>query len=244
MPRCPFKGALGWNEHLRRNMHIVATYDNGNKAIYSDMLHVLGKIFRANLKADDQNIICIEGQPGSGKSTLAIHLAKAIQPDWTIESGYIYDEDDLIVKMRQTSTDQVFLFDEASLALNSRDSMTKSSRNIIAILDTCRSRHNSVIFVLPSFDDLNKSVRERLCQCRIFCCGREDRILPGYSSRGFFRVYFPKHGQWSDTWWQQVGMGVFPKLDAETADEYTKIKQHHQDEYLKSLQTSKEVEEE
>lgn len=240
MPRCPFKGVVIWNNHLRRNMHCVATCNGGTRGIYSDMMHELGKIFRANLKADDQNIIAIEGQPGSGKSTLGIQLAKAIKPDWTIESGYVYDEKDLARKMATKSTNQVFLFDEASLAVNSRDSMTKDSRSIIATLDTCRSRHNSIIFVLPSFEDLNKSIRERLCQCRIYCASRNEHIVPGYSGRGFFTVYFPKHGQFSDTFWQPVGMGIFSKLDEETQNEYSQIKQAHQDEYLKSM--TKEVE--
>lgn len=235
MPRCPFKGSSCWNNYLRRNMHAVATYDGGTKAVYSDMLHELGKLFRANLSSDNQNIIVIEGQPGSGKSTLAIQLAKTIKKDWTLDSGYIYDESDLIRKMKQKSTDQVFLFDEASLALNSRDSMTKASRNILAILDTCRSRHNSVIFVLPSFDDLNKSVRDRLCQCRIYCCNHEDKVIAGYSSRGLFRVYFPRHGQFSDTWWQPIGMGVFARLDDDLQAEYSNIKQSHQDEYIRTL---------
>lgn len=244
MPRCPFKGEEVYNSKMKCNMHLVATYQDG-KGVYSDMLHVLGKQFRANLKADDQNIICIEGQPGAGKSTLGIQLAKAIQPSWSLEDGYIYDEDDLIRQMAKKSTNQVFLFDEASLAVNSRDSMTKSSRNIIAILDTCRSRHNSVIFVLPSFDDLNKSIRERLCQCRIYCLGRREKLVSGVeNSRGFFQVYMPISNQWMSTYWNLVGAGIFPRLDEATQEEYSKIKLFHQDEYLKSLTEKKEVEEE
>lgn len=235
MPRCPYKGEVIWNSHLRRNMHAVATYDGGTKAIYSDMIHELGKIFRSNLSSDGQNIIVIEGQPGSGKSTLGITLARAIQKDWSLETGYIYDEKDLIRKMKINSTNQTFLFDEASLALNSRDSMTKSSRNILAILDTCRSRHNSLIFVLPSFDDLNKSVRDRLCQCRIFCCSKDDHIVAGYSSRGLFRVYFPRRAQFADPWWQLVGMGVFARLPDDLQQEYIAVKQQHQDEYIRTL---------
>lgn len=235
MPRCPFKGSPCWNNYLHRNMHAVATYDGGTKAIYSDMIHELGKLFRANLASDGQNVIVIEGQPGSGKSTLGIHLARAIQKDWSLESGYIYDEKDLIRKMKLNSTNQVFLFDEASLALNSRDSMTKSSRNILAILDTCRSRHNSIIFVLPAFDDLNKSVRDRLAQCRIYCCNKDDNVIAGYSSRGLFRVYFPRHGIFQDTYWQSIGMGVFARLDEDTQTDYTRVKQSHQDEYIRNL---------
>lgn len=223
---------------------MIATSIDG-RGVYSDMLHQLGIRFRENLRADDQNIICIEGQPGAGKSTLGIQLAKTIQPDWTLDAGYIYDEDDLIKKMAQKSTNQVFLFDEASLAVNSRDSMTKSSRNIIAILDTCRSRHNSVIFVLPSFEDLNKSIRERLCQCRIYCLARRDKFVENVKdSRGFFQVYFPISNQWMNTYWNRVGAGVFRRLDNETQKEYSAIKKSHQDEYLKSLTEKKEVEEE
>ncbi len=235
MPRCPFKGEVCWNNYLRRNMHAVATYDGGTKAIYSDMIHELGKIFRNNLASDGQNVIVIEGQPGSGKSTLGITLARAIQKDWSLETGYVYDEKDLIRKMKIKSTNQTYLFDEASLALNSRDSMTRSSRNILAILDTCRSRHNSLIFVLPSFDDLNKGVRDRLCQCRIFCCNKDDHIVAGYTSRGLFRVYFPRRNQFSDPWWQSVGMGVFAKLPDALQEEYVQIKQQHQDDYIRNL---------
>lgn len=242
MPRCPFKGELRWCHAYKQNMHAIAYYKRtvkGKKktyAVYSDLIHVLGKKFRANLKEDDQNVICITGQPGSGKSTLGIHLAKAIQPDWTLESGYIYDDEDLGNKMALNSHNQVFLFDEASLALNSRDSMRTGSRNIIAVLDTCRSRHNSIIFCLPAFEDLNKSVRERLCQCRIRCAGREDTIVPGYSGRGFFQVYKPVRQEFGDTFWKLIATGIFPKLTPQESADYNKIKLQNQNEFLARIQ--------
>lgn len=249
MPRCPYKGQLVWCHAFKQNMHAVAWYSRKYKgkrkkyAVYSDLLHVLGKKLRANLKEDDQNIICVCGQPGSGKSTLGIQLAQEIQPGWTLESGYIYDDEDLNRKMAQNSKNQVFLFDEASLAINSKDSMSKSSRNIIAILDTCRSRHNSIIFCLPSFDDLNKSVRERLCQYRIYCAGREEHIIPGYSGRGVFQVYRPTHSQFGETFWALKATGIFKKLSDKDAEEYNKIKLINQEEFLSRIQ-KKEVEEE
>lgn len=246
MPRCPYKGELRWCYAFRQNMHVVATYKRGNAihAVYSDLTHVLGKKFRKNLKEDDQNIICISGQPGSGKSTLGIQLAKEIQPDWTLESGYVYDEEDLNRKMAEHSRNQVFLFDEASLAINSRDSMSKASRNIIAILDTCRSRHNSIIFCLPSFEDLNKSIRERLCQCRIYCTARDETLVRGYSGRGFYQVYFPRHSQFGDTYWQLTATGIFSKLSDEESEQYKKVKQANQEEFLARIQKKQEVEEE
>lgn len=249
MPRCPYKGEVIWCHAFKQNMHAVAYYQRkvkGKKktcAVYSDLVHVLGKKFRANLKEDDQNVICITGQPGSGKSTLGIHLAKEIKKDWTLSSGYIYDDEDLNRKMAQASTNQVFLFDEASLAINSRDSMSKSSRNIIAVLDTCRSRHNSIIFCLPSFDDLNKSIRDRLCQVRIHCASRDEHIVPGYSGRGIFQVYYPVRAEFSDIYWNLIATGVFPKLSEKDAEEYLKIKQKNQDEFLKRIQTKEEGEE-
>lgn len=251
MPRCPYKGTVVWCHAFSRNMHAVAYYsrkENGKRrrrAVYSDLTHVLGLRFRDNLKHDEQNIIAISGQPGSGKSTLGIQLAKEIQPGWTLESGYVYDEDDLNKKMALNSKNQVFLFDEASLAINSRDSMSKSSRNIIAILDTCRSRHNSIIFCLPSFEDLNKSVRERLCQVRIHCAAREEHIVKGYSGRGFYQVYQPVRGEFSDTYWKLIATGVFSKLSKEDSAAYVKIKQQNQERFLSKIQiNTEEVEEE
>lgn len=246
MPRCPFKGEVVWNSKLGANMHCVATYQ-GNKGVYSDMIHVLGKRFREALRSDEQVVIAIEGQPGSGKSTLGIHLAKAISPNWSLTKGYIYNEQDLSKRMAEKSTNNVFLFDEASLAVNSRDSMTKSSRNIIAVLDTCRSRHNSIIFVLPSFDDLNKSIRDRLCQYRMYCHSRTEKLLPDpeiKDNRGFFKVYCPRSGQFMDTYWTLQGAGIFQKLDPETQAEYDQIKLSHQEEFIKTITDKKEVEEE
>lgn len=244
MPRCPFKGELVWNCKLHSNMHCVATYQGG-KGVYSDMIHVLGKRFRSSLKSDEQVVLVIEGQPGSGKSTLGIQIAKAIMPSWSLEKGYIYNEEDLSRRMAEKSTNNVFLFDEASLTVNSRDSMTKSSRNIIAILDTCRSRHNSIIFVLPSFDDLNKSIRDRLCQYRFYCLSRTERLVSDVDdSRGFFKVYAPRSGQFMDTYWNLLGVGIFPKLDPDTQSEYDRIKLQHQEEFLKTITKKEEVEEE
>lgn len=246
MPRCPYKGELVWSHAFKQNMHCVAYYrwNKKTRAVYSDLVHVLGLKLRANLKEDDQNIVCICGQPGSGKSTLGIQLAKEIQPGWTLESGYVYDDEDLNRKMAQNSKNQVFLFDEASLAINSRDSMTKSSRNIIAVLDTCRSRHNSVIFCLPSFEDLNKSIRDRLCQYRIHCAGREDHIIPGYSGRGVCQLYKPLHSQFGDTYWKLVATGIFGKLSSKESEEYNAIKLQNQEEFLARIQGKEEVEEE
>lgn len=244
MPRCPFKGEVVWNSKLHSNMHCVATYQGG-KGVYSDMINVLGKTFRASLKSDEQVILVIEGQPGSGKSTLGIQLARAIKPDWSLENGYIYDEKDLAEKMAEKSTDNVFLFDEASITVNSRDSMSRSSRNIIAILDTCRSRHNSIIFVLPSFDDLNKSIRDRLCQYRIYCLSRTEKLVPKVNdSRGFFKVYAPSTGQFMDVYWNLLGAGIFSKLDEKTQKEYNKLKLRHQEEFIKTITKKEEVEEE
>ncbi len=247
MPRCPFKGVVKWNPHLQRNMHVVATYQQGkyNRPVYSDLIHELAKIFRKNLREDDQVILAIAGPPGSCKSSLGMTIAWAMDPDWSLEKGYIYSYEDFLEKIEQKSTNQIFLFDEASLVVNAKDAMSKDSRNIISMLDTCRSRHNTCIFILPGFEDLTKSIRERLCQCRIHCAARTDTIVPGYGGRGFFKVYFPVRREFGESYWKLVGTGVFSKLDEEIETRYKKVKTMHQNELIDSWtkRTEEEVEE-
>lgn len=232
MPRCPFKGEVVWNNKLQRNMHVVATYDSGEKAVYSDLLHEFGKILRKNLREDDQNIVGVIGQPGSGKSTIAMNIARLIDPNWSLESGYVYDFEDFKEKLAENSTNQVFLFDEASLVVNAKDAMKNDSKLMIGMLDTCRSRHNSIIFVLPGFEDLNKAIRERLCQYRVYCASRKEHIVPGYSGRGFFKLYFAKQGEFSSTYWNLVGTGIFKDISDQDKAEYTRVKKMHQDKFV------------
>lgn len=234
MPRSPYAGTAVYNPALKKTMHMVGTAGDGTRAVYSDLVHQIAVQCRANLRNDGQNVLVVEGQPSSGKSTLGIDLALEINPEWNFEQGYVYDADDLKRILRVKSYENVFLFDEATLAVNSKDSMKKESKSIIAILDTLRSRHNTTIFCLPSFDDLNVSIRDRLAQWRLFCYSNHDHPLDDKSigGRGVFRAYVPKYGMFSRVFWTPVGFGIYRDLTPAQKADYLPIKTAHQDRFI------------
>lgn len=231
----PIPGEVVFNPILRVNMHKVAEYDDGSRAVYSDMLEQFARHLKRRIKNKWQNVIVITGTPGSGKSTIGIRLAKLLDPEIDLEDSYIYYYSDLKDRMRrirnQENHSMINIFDEGSVILNSMNSRSKDDNGIVVLLDILRSWGMTTIICIPSFEDLNKRVRAHLVDYWIQC--PVQALIPGYNARGFYEIYQPKHTQWSDkTYWNCLGAGVFSKLPKEVEKEYIKIKTKHQNEQV------------
>ena len=231
-PRCPYHGTKVRNEQMRANMFLLAEYETETGAlvgIYDDMLDQVAKALNKRIKADLMNCIVITGRTGSGKSTLAITLAKKLDPDFDIESIYVYSSTDFLEKLKtlDTNTSPIWLIDEGSYILNSKNAMARHDKFLTIALDTLRSRHITAIITLPSLFNLNRSVRDHMIDYLMMCPDRA--LLPGYKKRGFFEVYRPVNQKWSDKiFWQLLGAGVYKPLDEDTDKVYQKLKRDAQ----------------
>lgn len=212
-------------------MHAIATYRNGEYAIYSDMLDTLARILKRRIKEHYQNVVVITGMTGSGKSTLALQLIYKLDPDWTLDN-YIYDASDLARKLKHKETaNPISLFDEGSVSLNSLNFARSSDKAITVMLDTCRSLGWSTFICIPSINDLSKRVRDHLVDYVLMCPNRG--LIPGYDKRGFFEVYKPRRAPWAtSTYYDLQGAGVYSKLTGDKVDEYERVKFQHQMELL------------
>ena len=241
----PIPGQLAHNHSMNMDMHLVATYNDGTKGIYSDMLQKFAAVLKRRVKSDLQNVVVVTGRTGSGKSTLAIQLARAVAgPDWDLSANYIYGAQDFREKLRNGDVCRsVSLFDEGVVSFNSLTGNARDDRDMVVLLDVLRSWGMTTIICIPSFYDLNKRIREHLIDYLVVC--PERPLISGYKSRGFFEVYRPQSMQWSDkTYWSNLGAGVFKPLDAKTDMEYQAIKLARQrDQVAKFLNSGKKDDE-
>ncbi len=105
-------------------------------------------------------IFIITGYPGEGKSVLAIHIAKAYDRRFTFERNLIYSRSELMEKI-ETYPPSAFIIDEAINILYKREWNKSSQKDMIKLLNICRSKGHMIIFVQPAFEDMDKDVRMR-----------------------------------------------------------------------------------
>jgi len=131
-------------------------------------------------------IIMIDGGEGSGKSTLGFVCATYLSKDnftlLNISSG----ANDAIEKLDKLPQYSVLMIDEGSLALSSKDAMSREQKKLIKIFNVCRQKNMIIIIISPSFFDLTKYIS----------CFRSRFLLHVYTdekmNRGRF-AYFGKN---------------------------------------------------
>ena len=204
-------------------------YVGGQKrGVYSDMLDKTAAYVRRRAANKRQTVIVWTGRPGTGKSTGAINLARLIDPEWDLETGYIYGADDLRELMKSgRGRRSINLFEEGSVSFNSLNTHARDDRDMVVLLDTLRSWEMTTEICIPSFYDLNKRIRDHLVDLWIQC--PERPLIKGKDPRGYFEVYAPSSIEWTGkTYWNFLGAGKFGPLPRELDEQYQQIKYDHQ----------------
>ena len=181
---------MTYNDHFKTYAPIIAEYERYGeiRPIVDNGLDIFVERLKWRVKHDYQNIIEIIGGTGSGKSTCAIQIAYKINPDWDLESNYIYTVKDLKNKLKNWRTaDPVSLFDEGSVILNSLDTMKRDSKDLIMLFDTMRVLRHTALIAIPDHNALNKRVRDFHIDYRLICPNKP--LIKGYDKRGFVEIH-------------------------------------------------------
>lgn len=115
----------------------------------------LDRIKIAVTKKDRDFVMVVDGEEGSGKSVLAMQIAKYLDHDFNIEK-LSFNAEQFIDKIKKVKSNSCIVLDEAYNASNARASLTEVNRSMVAVATEMRQRNLFVIFVLPTFFDLDK----------------------------------------------------------------------------------------
>lgn len=219
------------------NGHCTSAFQIGGEWAYemTDILPVFAKHLKKRCKGGRrQNLVSITGDTGSGKSTLGIALAMAMDPEWDIDEGYIYEDEDLKDRVRRNLDGAIMLMDEGTVTINAHDHNKKEVKQIGVIFDTMRSLGWTVFICSPRLSQISKTVRD----VHIAYLIRIPRT-------GRMNIYYPKRGEFkSGIYWQLVARGPFPDIDGDVAKKYKAIKRQRQEAYLSQFSGKKETAEE
>lgn len=207
--------------------------------LYEDLLDRLVEEMHANIEKDLDNVVCIWGAEGSGKSVLAYQLAKKFDPDFDIETCYVYSFEDLLERINTIEADEgaIFWMDEATNISNNRDWMRSDNKAFITMLEMFRSRHWTLIMCIPDYNRLDIYLRENRVRFSLhaeWLCweGARER------ERGYFhltRIDTSSGYRLVD----KVGYGCFDDIAEEDREIYAKIKKNTQTAKLEEMYLKK-----
>lgn len=146
------------------------------------------------LRNKDQFICVIDGRTGTGKSTLAAQCAYyltegnmelgSMNEDKTFNlKSYAWNQKQFNTVMANAQPGSAVMGDEMFGIANTRLSLTRESMEVLARLQTMRSKKVFIFLCLPCIYDLDKNIVLNLADLFIHC-HRED-----YGSRGQYDVY-------------------------------------------------------
>lgn len=133
----------------------------GDRAVYLKNViqpQTLAKFGRKLTSKKKDFISIITGYPGEGKSVLAVKMAKAYDKRFSYERNLIYSRQELMEKV-ENYPPSAFIIDESINILYKREWNKGTQKNLIKLLNICRSKKHMLIFVQPNFEDLDKDVR-------------------------------------------------------------------------------------
>lgn len=132
----------------------------------SRMLSFLFNVYE-HLREDYDFVLVVVGDTGTGKSMLAIHLLEAW---YKVVLGEGFDKSRIdqvntsfvswVEKFKDLQEFDMNIYDEGSTSLDSKESLSKLSRDLTKLFNVFRSKRFFSVIILPSFFNLNKYFRE------------------------------------------------------------------------------------
>ena len=219
---------LTYNPHFKQYAPLIAEYERYGefRPIVDNGLDILAERLKQRTKKDYQNVVEINGGTGSGKSTVGLVLARKLNKDWDLESNYIYTVKDLKNKLKNWKTaDPVSLFDEGSVILNSLDTMSRDSKDLVMLFDTMRVLHWTTIICIPDHNALNKRVRDFHIDYRLICPNKP--LIDGWDKRGLVEIHSYERSDFGKGYAPLRMTTRYDDIPPRFRKEYNEIKKRH-----------------
>lgn len=149
------------------------------------------KLMKAHVQDEDQDwVFMVCGYVGHGKSNLAMNLAIMIDPEFDIDTQMVnsFDEDYSFIDYTEKYMDvkyKAVLFDEAIVALFSKDSPTYSSKSITKLFNMNRQLNHYYILTVPDFWSIEKYTREQRTRSMLY-------VFPDRNTRRRLYAYYSR----------------------------------------------------
>ena len=205
--------------------------------LFEDLLQKLAEDMHKNVKADYDNVVMIEGGEGSGKSNLAWNIIESFSPGFDIRQTYVYNMDG--IRERFAAEDYgggIFWMDETSQIASNRNWQSDDNKDLVSILEVCRSKHFSLVGCIPSISRADIYLREYRMRYLLRCRPMKfDKI--GYKPRGVFELM--KRNNESGNM-EHVGYGLYEPMPESSKEIYEPIKADFQERFRQKIAEGKE----
>jgi len=205
--------------------------------LYEDLLQKLAEDMHRNVRSDYDNVVMIEGGEGSGKSNLAWNVIESYSPGFDISQTYVYNMDG--IRERFAAEDYgggIFWMDETSQIASNRNWQSEDNKDLVSILEVCRSKHFSLVGCIPSISRADIYLREYRMRYLLRCRPMKFEST-GYRPRGIFELL--KRNNESGQM-EHVGYGQFDPMPKESKEIYEPIKADFQERFRKKIAEGKE----
>ena len=205
--------------------------------LYEDLLQKLSEDMHRNVRSDYDNVVMIEGGEGSGKSNLAWNVIESYSPGFDISQTYVYNMDG--IRERFAAEDYgggTFWMDETSQIASNRNWQSEDNKDLVSILEVCRSKHFSLVGCIPSISRADIYLREYRMRYLLRCRPMKFEST-GYKPRGIFELL--KRNNESGQM-EHVGYGQFDPMPEESKEIYEPIKADFQERFRKKIAEGKE----
>lgn len=218
----------------------LQTYRSGKffiQYLYEDLLQKLAEDMHKNVRADYDNVVMIEGGEGSGKSNLAWQVINAYDPGFDVSRTYVYNMDG--IRERFAAEDYgggIFWMDETSQIASNRNWQSEDNKDLVSILEVCRSKHFSLVGCIPSITRADIYLREYRMRYLLRCHPMKFPTL-GYKPRGIFELLKRNNENGK---MQHVGYGTFDPMPDDQKQIYEPIKADFQEKFRIKISEKKD----
>lgn len=231
------KTRIGECEILDTQLQIYPSGKFFIQYLYKDLLEILAEDMHRNVRADYDNVVMIEGGEGSGKSNLAYQVIKAYNPYFDIKQTYVYNMDG--IRERFAAEDyggDTFWMDETSQIASNRNWQSEDNKDLVSILEVCRSKHFSLIGCIPSITRADIYLREFRMRYLLRCRPMKFPKI-GYKPRGIFEL-LKRDNETGKM--KHIGYGLFDPMPDDQKQIYEPIKADFQEKFRLKISEKKE----